>query len=532
MREKSHSSGGCERILLPEQGDVGVYVDSLRGSLSLASASESTLRYLVLDTFDWRLFHNNLQLRATKSKDRWFLELYLNCSGTLQASLPVSTLPDFVTELAAGSLSKQISKIVVPRALLPVLEFETKRLSLVKRNAEEKMTATLNVDTSKVRLPKSRIWHSLEPCLDVVPVRGYPKTAKQIRAVLKRSPGTCVSNVDPIDRAVQQLDLVSVAESNSKCLSLTSTQAALPAIAQCLQHLLEIMERNEDGIVNRIDAEFLHDFRIAIRRTRTVLSQLDAVFPGNLAAYETKFSWLSELTGPARDADVLILKLEQFRDMLPSELHATLPALQEFLQYKRHAVYNPLIEALQSQDYKRFKTNWRRFLKRCLAQPTQPSENLLRVSQVANRKIWKLYSQVVNQGAKIEKNSPASDYHRLRKTAKKLRYLMEFFQSLYSSDDICMLIKETKRLQDNLGEHQDMEVQMSSLTTYAKELGTLSDKSPDLLAALERICRQMNKRKRRLRNKFRARFEHFAVRANKKQFKTLFHKKSAAKNSQ
>jgi CHAD domain-containing protein len=284
------------------------------------------------------------------------------------------------------------------------------------------------------------------------------------------------------------------------------------------------MEHNEEGVIKRIDPEFLHDFRIAIRRTRTVLGQFKAVFPGKTEAFEDKFSWLGKLTGPARDVDVLVLEIGKLREMRLKKLHDTLPPLIQFLQHKQEEPYKPLVDVLQSQEYRRFKTNWRRFLERCVAHPEQTDNKASLISHVAPKKIRKLYADIFRQGVKIKSTSPASDYHQLRKASKKLRYLMEYFQSVYPKEDIRPLIKDIKKLQDNLGEHQDLEVHTENLCTYGREAQKQTDVSPRLLTAIEQICRRFEKRKLQLRKDFRARFDEFSSKENKKRVKALFHR--------
>ena len=48
-------------------------------------------------------------------------------------------------------------------------------------------------------------------------------------------------------------------------------------------HLLKTMKDNEPGTIADTDSEFLHDFRVAVRRTRAGLSQLKGVLPDKLA---------------------------------------------------------------------------------------------------------------------------------------------------------------------------------------------------------------------------------------------------------
>ena len=43
--------------------------------------------------------------------------------------------------------------------------------------------------------------------------------------------------------------------------------------------LLGILVANEPGLRANLDTEFLHDFRVAVRRTRSLLGQIRHVFP-------------------------------------------------------------------------------------------------------------------------------------------------------------------------------------------------------------------------------------------------------------
>ena len=71
---------------------------------------------------------------------------------------------------------------------------------------------------------------------------------------------------------------------------------------------------NEPGVRANLDTEFLHDFRVAIRRTRSLLRQIRHVIPLDVGRYfSTGFSWVGRLTGPLRDLDVLILALREKR---------------------------------------------------------------------------------------------------------------------------------------------------------------------------------------------------------------------------
>ena len=76
----------------------------------------------------------------------------------------------------------------------------------------------------------------------------------------------------------------------------------------------------------------------------------------------------------------------------------------------------------------------------------------------------------MKEGEAIDDDSPARALHDLRITCKKLRYLLEFCQSLYPPKEIERLIKSLKTFQNVLGEFQDTELQALAILDIGREL--------------------------------------------------------------
>ena len=91
--------------------------------------------------------------------------------------------------------------------------------------------------------------------------------------------------------------------------------------------------------------------------------------------------------------------------------------------------------------------------------------------ELASHRITRVYRKMVKMGRAIDDDSPAEDLHELRKVGKELRYLLEFFSSLYPADVVKPFIKTLKGLQDQLGRFQDREVQANALRALAPEVG-------------------------------------------------------------
>ena len=105
-----------------------------------------------------------------------------------------------------------------------------------------------------------------------------------------------------------------------------------------LTHLLHTMEANEAGVREDLDSEFLHDFRVAIRRTRSGLSQIKDVLPKSITReFAERFANLGSQTNRLRDLDVYLLQQESYRRMLGPDIRPALAPLFDELarQVKR-----------------------------------------------------------------------------------------------------------------------------------------------------------------------------------------------------
>ena len=299
------------------------------------------------------------------------------------------------------------------------------------------------------------------------------------------------------------------------------------AMRKILLVLLDTMEINEQGTIENLDTEFLHDFRIAVRRTRSALTQVKGVFPEqSRARFAKKFAWLGDITTPTRDLDVHLLEFNSLKKSLPKALRDDLEPLRQFLTVQQRQEQTKLAGKLKSAAYLRLKDQWRRFLTSPLPKHPGAQDALKPIAEIARRRTWRMYRRVLREGSAITPASPAADLHELRKSCKKLRYLMEFFQSLYPADKIRRLIRELKGLQDNLGEFQDLEVQKHTLEQYAGQMTQDGVMQPGTQIAFDTLQKHLHTSTGRVRNEFESRFKRFSSKPNRLRFKRLFHSES------
>jgi len=257
---------------------------------------------------------------------------------------------------------------------------------------------------------------------------------------------------------------------------LTYDQRADVAASAVLRRLLEVIGENSEGAISGEDPEHLHQLRIAVRRSRTVQRQLKAVFPpGELPGFRAEFRWLQLATGPARDLDVYLEDLDSLRAMLPEEMRGDLDPLVPVLAHSRLTARADMTRALRSLRAANLFDDWEVLLESMVERSAHDRPAAGRpIGAVAGQRIRKVYKRIVKMGRAIERDSPAEDYHELRKKTKELRYLLELFGvKLFEDDAVAPFLTSLKGLQDLLGRHQDREVQIAMLRSSAEEVATL-----------------------------------------------------------
>ena len=129
---------------------------------------------------------------------------------------------------------------------------------------------------------------------------------------------------------------------------------ASAAMATVLTALLDTLEANVNGTIRDLDTEFLHDLRIAVRRTRSALKLAGDALPDGVAGqFRPEFKWLGDLTTPTRDLDVYLLG---FSDMAAGLIAATADELEPFhdhLRRNRDAAQRVLARGLRSARFSR-----------------------------------------------------------------------------------------------------------------------------------------------------------------------------------
>ena len=472
----------------------------------------------VYDTFDRRLFAKSLTLR-------WSGDDLVLCAvphGDPLHQLPSSLPPRMAVDLPEGALRDQLAAVIRMRALLELTIVHTRSCHYRILNKEEKTVVRLTY--TELRLDTAGEETPHVTYITVEPLRGYAKQAGRLATYLKHHLDISPTKTDIFVRAITGGGHMPGTYSGTLDVHLKPDMPAGEATRLILRRLLDTLRANEAGIKEDIDTEFLHDYRIAARRARSALTNIRRVFPAEATDhFKREFRGLSKLTNELRDLDVHLLVEPDYRAMLPDALQKDITPLFDALRSRRAEALAEVVSGLTSESYARFLEEWETFLNEPLddkagANASSPIFNL------ARKRIGRQYGSIVKNGTYILEHTEDELLHALRIEGKKLRYLLEFFASLFPRKEISRMIKHLKRLQDNLGEFSDLTVQQEFLLSAAEGLDIDEDGARKALVATGYLVETLERRRKIARADFAETFKKFASAAHQKQARKMLAK--------
>jgi len=441
--------------------------DILSRQFEVTRKSATTLRHTYLDTFDRRLFRNGYVL--TKSAETCTLQPLSGTQAHQTVKLDTTDADlTFWWQAPAGELRETLRTVIGVRALMPGAHVRIRKLRYHVCDTEKSPPTELDLSDVTINAELSDHDRSLAT-LTIFPSKGGRKQRRAIRDILLAS-GIKLQKASLHQAVFTAIGKTPGDSPRKPTLSLTPEMPAATAVKRILANLLHTIRSNEEGILQDIDTEFLHDFRVAIRRTRVLLSQLKDVFPRQLTdRYKAQFAALAKSTNELRDLDVFLLQEPVYRDMLPCTLHAGLEALFLQLRQNRKVEHAKLKKKLRGAAYKKLMQAWEDFLTDGAQTDETSAHAGTPVLDVAKRVIFKRHAKICRIGKQVAYSGSDDALHALRLEFKKLRYAVEFYFSLFPERDISALLKQLKRIQKHLGDFNDLAVQQEKLMVLLQQ---------------------------------------------------------------
>lgn len=466
-----------------------------------------------LDTPDRALQRAGLTLEVLVVSGAAEVELRRLGDGEVVGRVALRRPPRFAHDVPGGRLGDTVARHAGVRALLPLARRRARVTRLAILDAADKVVARIEAD------PPGRSRGALAWCR-VLPVRGYDAAARAVTAAAMQALSAAQpAPADPLLDALARAGLPTAPPSRPRA-DITARTRTDVAVRRVLRVLLDELVSQVDGTVADVDSEYLHDLRVAHRRSRSLLRAFRDTMPApRVARFSRELAWLGSVTGAVRDLDVWLLELEHRARGAPSVDRPGLHALADLVAERRTAARARLLRDLRGARFRRLCEDWARFLDTPV--PTRPRTPaaLHPIADGAGARIARAYRRARREGRAIDEASPDTALHELRKTCKRLRYLIDAFGDVLPKGKPKRPLKALRGLQDVLGTFQDRCVQREALAELAAALppGAACVAAPavawldEILAAEQAAARAA----------FHARFAPFASAANRAYFRAL-----------
>lgn len=425
-----------------------------------------------LDNFDNQLAQRNKVLLQSAT------EVYLlDGQGLLVFPMSQKTMGLFPQDITDPAMQTALSGLEELRRLVPVAEYTLEHCEARLLDDNQKTCARLQLLRVESATGVHATW------IELSPLRGYEKAFKLIRQQLLELGAN--EDAEPL-QLLQQLGYSDSGYSSNPPIELTSDLTALVAARRIVSTYITVARQNEAGVIDDLDTEFLHDYRVSLRRIRSLISLFKGVWaePVELQLKQ-RFSALMKITNRLRDLDVYLLDQASYYTMLPAAMHPGVDDIFTFFQRERAQQSRQLATHLQSAAYKHEITRLQQLFDNDedgLAAGSRAEDNVL---SYGCSLISKRYKKVCKIASKIDDSTPDDEVHQLRLQCKKLRYLLDFFKPLLDGKKVISLIKSLKSLQDNLGRFNDYSAQQLALQGFLdQQLDSGQEVSPKMIEAI------------------------------------------------
>lgn len=237
------------------------------------------------------------------------------------------------------------------------------------------------------------------------------------------------------------------------------SEAAIGFLVDRLADGMRVARQYEKGIRDDVDTECLHQYRVHLRRVRS-LTSLGLMWQTTPEwnRLKTVLRTLQQKTNELRDLDVLLLDFPGLQSQLPWDEGERLAGWEETLKNRRKAEWRRVKTWLASEEHRLASQEIDRLLAdlRGLGEPWTCRDL---ASSAFDRSARGLRRSLKG----LEPTSPDEAVHEVRIRTKRLRYVLDGLGSLGPPPVIKILSTTLKQTQDGLGRFQDRAILLERL---------------------------------------------------------------------
>lgn len=219
-------------------------------------------------------------------------------------------------------------------------------------------------------------------------------------------------------------------------------------VKDLLSNLTSIILLNQNGIIGDWDAEFLHDFRVAIRKILVFLKNTKKFLPTYVDFFINIFELIIDNTNDLRNQDVFLANFKDFSEINGLNYDKYKDLIDNITQ-KRTISQKNVANFLESDAFIQTIDKWLEWISNLKVEEYSIVEVYEFVLHRIMKKLVRIFIDI----------SPTMSYdkvHKLRIYLKHLRYNVEFFGFLYDKKTFDKFSQKLKKYQDFLGFISDM----------------------------------------------------------------------------
>lgn len=410
-------------------------------------AQSKTLIAVYFDTVDLDLKNRKTALRIRQEGAQRIQTLKRSIGGAglqrrIEFNAPVTGEVPSLTLIDDDGVQSEMEEVLGGKELLPVFTTDIRRTAWL-----------LDLSGGAVEL-----------ALDIGHIESQGRTVPVCEAELELKGGTAGSLLDFADVLASRFKCRVAEESKAargyglflqeppcarraQKLVLNAADPAWTSLGRIVEEGTAQLFANEASILQGTDIDGVHQARVAVRRTRAALSAFGAILPEEVRKPLNRALRRQQLgLGPARDWDVFIS--ETLTPLLAeADAPKALSRFAERAETARELAYRQARKTIRSPRYGRLQLALIRFP--YLNEPNAATE--VSTVQIGANLLQERLDIILEAAGENPLDLPEEALHALRIDIKKLRYAIDFFESIYKKQEVKPWRSATRKLQDCLG---------------------------------------------------------------------------------
>jgi inorganic triphosphatase YgiF len=419
---------------------------------NVGERTESDLVSTYFDTGKYKLKRHGLSLRVRRDGEKQIQTVKRANAAQFGRGEWETEIGDDVPDLgkADGTPLEQFARKKLRRKLKPIFKTSVHRITLPVRTKQSEIDLAIDLGSIKAGRRSSPVKE-----LELELKSGRLIDLFRIAKAIERKSG---AELDLQSKAERGYDL---ADGNDKhvvfaeAIELDSDMTVDEAFRAIARSAVRHFSGNADAVRNS-DPEGIHQMRVGLRRLRAEISLFSKLLSGaRTQKIKAELKWLTGELAPARELDVFVNE-----NIEPAKHDALLrpggKAIRQEFSKRRDQAFARAGKAVNSERFRKLLIDTLEWIES--RQTIATDQASMPVSKFAADVLHRRIRKVRKDGRDLDKMSPLAR-HRLRIRVKKIRYAVEFFETLFPSKrekkQLARLSRHLKKIQDALGALND-----------------------------------------------------------------------------